>query len=143
MKKIITLYFVLLIVVSMKGQATFCEDFESYSNGTPIAETSKNWNSWDELMNGTVAPFIDDANVVNTQFNGGIPASSGSNGLYLNDATGAGGPQDVVLMFDTTQNIVSTTPLSTPYTTGSLNFSQMMYIIPGKTGYFNCVLVGI
>ena len=137
MKKLYILFFASFLAFNANSQASFCDDFEGYSNGIPIAETSKNWNTWDELMNGSVAPFIDDANVVNTQFNGGGPAYSGSNGLYLIDATGTGGPQDIVLMFDTTQNIVSTTLLSTPYTSGSLNFSTMMYIIPGKTGYFN------
>ena len=132
MKKLYFLFLASLLALNANSQASFCEDFELYSNGTPIAETSKNWNTWGELMPPyAIAPFIDDANVVNTQ------SSSGSNSLYLNDATGSGGPQDVVLMFDTTQNIISTTPLSTPYTTGTLDFSQMMYIIPGKTGYFN------
>jgi hypothetical protein len=142
MKKFYTLFFTVLLAFNSNSQVSFCDDFEGYSNGIPIAETSKNWNTWDELMNGSVAPFIDDANVVNTQFNGGIPASSGSNGLYLTDATGTGGPQDLVLMFDTIQNIINSggiiqPSVSTPYTTGSFNFSQMMYIIPGKTGYFN------
>ena len=40
-----------------------CEDFETFQNGDPIAQTSPNWNSWGELMNGTSAPFVDDANV--------------------------------------------------------------------------------
>ena len=75
----------------------------------------------------------DDANVVNTF------ASSGDFSIYLNDATGQGGPQDVLLVFDTTQNITNTTAgnLSSPYTTGTFSFSQMMYVVPGKTGYFN------
>ena len=136
MKKFYILFFTSLLTFNANSQASFCEDFESYSNGDNIAETSKNWNSWDELMNGSVAPFIDDATVVNAPF--------GFNCLYFNDATGSGGPQDILLMFDTTQNIITiptagtpATPLSTPYTTGSFNFSQMMYIEPGKTGYFN------
>ena len=114
------------------SQMTFCDDFEAYSNGDPIAETSPKWNTWGELMPPyTTAPFVDDANVVNNL------SFSGSNALYLNDATGSGGPQDLVLMFDTTSNIINTTTLSTPHTFGVLDFSQMMYVMPGKTGYFN------
>ena len=127
MKKIYILFLASMLSFNANSQVSFCEDFEPYSNGTPIAETSKNWNTWGELMPPyAVAPFIDDANVVNNQ------SSSGSNSLYLNDATGTGGPQDVVLMFDTIQNIISTTPLSTPDTSGTFDFSLMMYIIPGK-----------
>ena len=62
MKKIFTLSTALLLVGSIYSQVSFCEDFESYQNGDPIAETSPNWNTWDELMNGATAPFIDDAN---------------------------------------------------------------------------------
>ena len=124
----------LFITTSYSQTISFCDDFESYNNGDPIAQTSKNWNTWGELMSGTVAPFTDDANVVNT-----VPASSGSNTLYLVDATGSGGPQDIVLMFDTTQNITTSniTTLATPYISGNFTYSHMMYVRPGMTGYFN------
>ena len=95
MKRIFTLYIACLFVVSIShAQTSFCDDFESYSvglaGGDPIAETSKNWNSWDELMNGSTAPFSDDAQVANTS------ASSGSNSLYFLGTGASGGPQDVV-----------------------------------------------
>ena len=127
------LLIMLLCVVTVSAQISFSDDFEGYQTGDPIAETSPYWNSWGELMSGLTAPFSDDANVVNTF------ASSGDFSLYLNDATGQGGPQDVLLVFDTTQNITNTTAgnLSSPYTTGTFSFSQMMYVVPGKTGYFN------
>ena len=123
-----------LFITAYSQTISFCDDFESYTNGDPIAQTSKNWNTWGELMTGTVAPFADDANVVNT-----VPASSGSNTLYLVDATGTGGPQDIILMFDTTQNITTAniTTLATPYISGDFTYSHMMYIRPGMTGYFN------
>ena len=88
-----------------------CDDFDSYNSGDPIAATSPSWNTWGELMNTTTAPFVDDANVST------VMSYSGDYSLYLVDATGQGGPQDIVLIFDTTQNIISTTPLSTPYNT--------------------------
>jgi len=130
MKKTVLLLF-LLSSLSSFSQMSFCEDFESYTVNDPIAQTSSNWNTWGELMSGNTAPFTDDANV------SGAQSYSGSNSLYLIDPTGSGGTQDIILMFDTTQNITPTTVLSTPYTSGNLIFSQMMYIVPGKAGYFN------
>ena len=110
----------------------FCDNFDSYNSGDPIAQISSSWNTWGELMNGVTAPFSDDAQISS------VMSYSGDYSLYLNDATGQGGPQDIVLIFDTTQNIISTsTNLNTPYSTGHFSFSQMMYIVPGKTGYIN------
>ncbi len=97
-----------------------CEDFETFQNGDPIAQTSPNWNSWGELMNGTSAPFVDDANVTN------ILASSGSNSLYF-EAVGAGGPQDVVLPFGS----------AAPYTIGEFEFSANFFVNQGTGAYFN------
>ena len=54
-----------------------CDDFDSYAGGDPIAQTSPNWNTWGELMNGTTSPFSDDAVVVTTM------SYSGDNSLYL------------------------------------------------------------
>ena len=133
MKKTITLYFTVLLVVSINAQQLpFCEDFESLTVGDPIAETSSSWNSWDELMNGATAPFIDDARISSTQ------SSSGSNSLYF-PPTAAAGPEDVELMFDPTLNITQATlpTLLTPYVAGDFMFSQMMYVRGGAGAYFN------
>ena len=63
---------------NLSNQTTsFCEMFDSYQNGDPIAETSPNWNSWGELMSGLTAPFADDANITN------ILSNSGNNSLYF------------------------------------------------------------
>jgi hypothetical protein len=97
-----------------------CEDFESLTVGDPIAENSPSWNTWGELINGTSAPFSDDANVTN------ILANSGTNSLYF-EATGIGGPQDVVLPFGT----------GTPYTTGDFVFSANFFVKQGTGAYFN------
>ena len=67
MKKLVTLYTSLLLAVSINAQITFCEDFESLILGDPVVQTSPSWNSWDELMNGATAPFIDDAMINSTQ----------------------------------------------------------------------------
>jgi len=123
MKKILTLSTALLLVGSVFSQGTsvsFCDDFENYQNGDPIAETSSNWNSWGELMSGATAPFADDADVVN------INASSGDLSLYF-EAVGAGGPQDVVLPFGS----------GTPYTIGDFEFSANFFVNQGTGAYFN------
>ena len=128
MKKIFTLYTALLLAVSINAQMIFCEDFESLTVGDPIAQSSPSWNSWDELLTVPVPtpPFIDDAAVVNTN------AYSGSNSLYFLANPGPG-PQDIILMFDTTQNITQSTlgGLSTPHVVGNITFSQMMNIRNG------------
>ena len=132
MKLFFTLFTSLLLTLTVFAQQiTFCDDFEGYQNGDPIAQTSPSWNTWGELMTGTITPFADDVNISTTM------AYSGDFSLYLKDDVID--TQDVVLIFDTTQNITNTTTgsLSTPYTTGIFNFSQMMYIVQGKKGYIN------
>ena len=132
MKKIITLYIALLSVVNINAQITFCEDFESLITGDPIAQTSSSWNTWGELMTGTVAPFVDDTYINSVQ------SSSGANSLYF-PPTAVAGPEDVVLMFDPILNITQATlpTLATPYVAGNFIFSQMMYIRGGAGAYFN------
>ena len=132
MKLFFTIFTSLFLTLTIFAQQiTFCDDFEGYQNGDPIAQTSPSWNTWGELMTGTITPFADDVNISTTM------AYSGDFSLYLKDDVID--TQDVVLIFDTTQNITNTTTgsLSTPYTTGIFNFSQMMYIVQGKKGYIN------
>ena len=145
MKNIYKLFTVLLLLTATNTYAqlpsiNFCDNFDSYvgglppfTAGDPIAEISPNWNSWDELMNGSVAPFIDDCEVSATEF------YSAPNCLYIIDQTGAGGPQDILLLFDNTPNITTANinTLMTPYVSGVLTYSHMMKVVSGKTGYFN------
>ena len=132
MKLFFTIFTSLFLTLTIFAQQiTFCDDFEGYQNGDPIAQTSPSWNTWGELMTGNPIPFADDVNISTTM------AYSGDFSLYLKDDVID--TQDVVLIFDTTQNITNITigSLSTPYTTGIFNFSQMMYIVQGKKGYIN------
>ena len=98
-----------------------CDNFDSYQNGNPIAATAPNWNTWGELMNGTSAPFADDANVVNNMY------YSGTNALYFSSTATTGGPQDVVLPFG----------LGTPFELGVFEFSSMFFVNNGTGAYFN------
>ncbi|HJM16583.1 MAG TPA: hypothetical protein QF851_03925, partial [Flavobacteriales bacterium] len=133
MKKLYTLLFTSLLAFNANSQVIFCENFDSYANGTEIAQNSHDWNTWGELMTGA-NPALDDARISNTQ------SYSGSNSIYLNEVSNP--VPDIVLIFDTVQSITNVGGFlipspSTPYISGTFDFSQMMYIVPGKTGYFN------
>ena len=78
MKKSIILSLLMLFSTTIfTQQINFCEDFELLNPGDPIAQTSPSWNSWDELMNGSTAPFIDDALISSFQ------SYSGTNSLHI------------------------------------------------------------
>ena len=154
MKKLYTLLFITLFVYNSSSQTTFCDNFDSYTNlNLPIAASSVHWNTWGELMTGA-NPSLDDAFMSNNQ------SFSGANALYIDEMSTP--IPDIVLLFDT----LSTYSLgwrnntafntiqsydsmpgnfagswgalpSTPYTTGTFEYSHMMYIPVGKTGYFN------
>mgnify|MGYP001273521903 CR=1 FL=1 len=83
-------------------------------------------------MNGSIAPFYDDAFVSSSKY------YSAPNSLHF-PQNGTYGPEDIVLMFDTTLNITTNTLplLATPYVTGELTFSQMMYVTSGGGAYMN------
>jgi plastocyanin len=108
------------VIVVNNSQSSVCENFDSYQPGDPVAQTLSDWNTWGELMNGTTAPFADDANIYNSL------SYSGSNSLYLfsGDSQGA---QDVVLPFGT----------AAPYELGVFEFSSMFYVNIGTGAYFN------
>ena len=105
---------------STSPQASICENFDSYQNGDPVAQTLSNWNTWGELMSGTTAPFADDANI-----NSNL-SYSGSNSLYLFSGA-TQGAQDIVLPFGT----------AAPYDIGVFEYSSMFYVNTGTGAYFN------
>lgn len=121
MKLFFTLFTSLLLTLTVFAQPiTFCDDFEGYQNGDPIAQTSPSWNTWGELMTGTTAPFTDDANISSTL------SLSGNNSLYLFSGA-TQGLQDIVLPFGS----------GTPYTTGTFEFVSNFYVNPSTGAYFN------
>lgn len=120
MKKIFTLCLALFLGANIYAQqVTFCDDFESYQNGDPIAQTSSDWETWGSITAPT-PPYADDANVSNTM------SSSGSNSLYLFSGT-TQGAQDVVLPFGS----------GAPYTMGNFEFISDFYVNTGTGAYFN------
>ena len=119
MKKIFTLLLAVSLISSLSAQ-TYCEDFEGFTIGDPIGETSSVWTTWAANINpGLNPPFVDDVSV------NGIQANSGSNSLYLTDATGNGGPQDILL------------PLGGVWDLGQFELTMQMYVSNGTGAYFN------
>ena len=71
----------------------FCDDFESYDDGDPVAESSVYWETWATSYNNWLTPpYIDDTQISSGQ------SVSGFNALYFPFSSG-GGPQDIVLPF--------------------------------------------
>ena len=101
-------------------QVSVCENFDSYQNGDPVAQTLSDWNTWGELMSGTTVPFIDDANISSSLSNSGL------NSLYLFSGV-TQGTQDIVLPFGT----------AAPYVLGVFEFSSMFYVNAATGAYFN------
>ena len=101
----------------------FCEDFESYNSGDPIAESSPNWNTWGELLSGFTAPFADDAYVTNN-----YASTGGSKSLGFNLNTSTGGPEDIVLPF-------SNVGTSTPFYGGTFEITHDIFV--ENKMYFN------
>ena len=119
MKKIYTLCTALFLVGTINAQqVTFCDDFEGYQNGDPIAQTSPNWETWGSIVGGN-PPYPDDANISS------ILSSSGSNSLYLFSGV-TQGAQDVVLPFGS----------GAPYTLGNFEFVSNFYVNNNTGAYF-------
>ena len=120
MKQIITFIISIFIIAEFSySQNTFCDDFENYQFGDPIGETSSSWETWSSIAT-PIPPYADDATVTNTL------SSSGNNSLYF-VGVGAGGPQDIVLLFGS----------ATPYTIGDFEFSANFFVNNGTGAYFN------
>lgn len=119
MKNIYALLFASLLAFNASSQASFCEDFDSYTSGDPIAQTSTDWETWGSIT-APIPPFADDAYVSN------VMSNSGSNSLYLFSGA-TQGLQDVVLPFG----------VGTPYVLGVFEFTSMFYVNSGTGAYFN------
>jgi len=123
MKKFILLSLSIVFSFNTFSQTgVFCEDFESFSNGDPVCQTSPNWNSWGELMSGLTAPYSDEAYITNTYSN------SGDFCLGFNLNPNVAGPEDVLLP-------LSNTGHPTPYIAGLFTLTHNLYITTGA--YFN------
>ncbi len=120
MKKLFTILFSLSFLISSYAQVSWCDDFEGYNDGDPIAQTSNIWTTWGASSTpGLNPPYGDDANIVTTS------ANSGTNSLYFFSAPGGvGGPQDIVLPFG--GQVINL---------GEFDLTMNMYVTSGA--YFN------
>ena len=114
MKKIITLIFVSFFTLSLVNGQAFFDDFESYTVGSYLGNSSSNWTTWSSSTGGA-----DDVKIVNND------ASSGTKSIYFSSTSAQGGPVDVVLPFDGI------------YSSGYFTFAAKFKVPATKTAYFN------
>ncbi len=115
MNKISTLLIaIILIAVNAKAQ-TFNDDFESYTAGSLLAQSSTTWATWA----GPGGGGADDAPISNAL------AHSGSNSLFLSSILAGGGPDDIVL------------PFGSVFSNGAFVFECWLNIQTAKGAYFN------
>ena len=114
MKKIITLILGSFFTLSLVNGQAFSDDFESYTVGSYLGNSSSNWTTWSSSPGGA-----DDVKIVNND------AASGTKSIYFSSTSADGGPVDVVLPFDDV------------YSSGYFTFAAKFKIPATKTGYFN------
>lgn len=118
MKKATLLLSCVCLVLGASAQ-TFSDDFESYTVSTPLlGMQSPAWRTWSSTTGGGA----EDVAVITTDNH----TAGGSKSIYFQSTSASGGPQDVVLAFNTT-----------PLTTGQFTYTNWMKVQSGKTGYFN------
>jgi hypothetical protein len=117
MKKIYTIATAaLLSTTALIGQASFADDFESYTVGQYIGTVSPNWTTWSGANGGT-----EDTQVNNTMNN----TIGGSKSVHYSSTAATGGPQDCVL------------PFGGQYNTGTFMYSMDIFVTTGQGAYFN------
>ncbi|MBK8701437.1 MAG: Omp28-related outer membrane protein [Saprospiraceae bacterium] len=114
MKQLYLVFLLALISSGMMAQASFSDDFESYTADQFLGPQSPNWTTW-SLKDGTA----EDTKVTTAK------AASGTKSIYFSSTASGGGPQDVVL------------PFTDAYTTGVFEIGMKFFIEDGKTAYFN------
>ncbi|MCB0733146.1 MAG: PKD domain-containing protein [Bacteroidetes bacterium] len=113
MKKVILMAIAVLFPFGLSYSQAFLDDFESYTVGDYLANSSSLWTTWNNSPGSS-----EDCYIVNDKF------YSDSNSIYFYSSSG-GGPQDVVLPFGKVHN------------SGLFGFDCMFYIPNSSTAYFN------
>ncbi len=109
------LFFALFTVLSgVLIAQDFSDDFESYTDGAWLAQSSSVWTTWSNKP-GT----SEDAKISTEQ------AYSGTKSIKLVSTVTTGGPTDLVL------------PFGQKYTDGTFTYGMKMWIEAGKGAYFN------
>ena len=113
MKKLYLLTIGALLGFSISAQ-TFSDNFDSYTVGDYLGNSSSNWTTWSGSTGGSEDVKITDVN-----------ASSAPNSIYFGSTSAGGGPQDVVLNFGGVHNV------------GQFTFAASFFVETGKKAYFN------
>jgi len=109
------LFLLVLVTGAANAQASFTDDFESYTVGDKVAQKNPTkWRTW-ENKPGTGQ----DASVTDTF------AMSGKNSIVITGNPVNGGPVDLVL------------PFTARFTTGTFTYKMNMLIPEGANAYFN------
>ena len=96
------------------SQVTFSDDFEAYTVGEYLGNSSTKWTTWSNKPGSDEDVKITDEK-----------ALSGTKSIKFSSTAASGGPQDVVL------------PFGKRYTSGNLDLNLNFFIPEGKSGYFN------
>jgi hypothetical protein len=112
MKKIYMLIAMAFAFTAIKAQ-TFSDNFDSYTPGAYLAQSSTTWKTWSGTSGGA-----DDITISNAK------AHSGANSLYFT-AGSSNGTNDIVL------------PFGGEYSTGSLSTTLWLFVETGRKAYFN------
>ena len=113
MKKIYSLFIAMILAGGLFSQS-FTDDFESYSAGDYLAQSSDEWTTWSGTTGGD-----EDVQVVTDNVH------SGSNSIYFEAGPGGAGPDDIVLPFDQA------------YDVGLMTFTAWFYVEDGNGAYYN------
>jgi len=113
MKKVYTTALLIFMGSSLNAQS-LNDDFESYSVGDYLGDSSPNWTTWSGTTGGAEDVQITDAN-----------AHNGTKSIYFSSNSANGGPVDVLL------------PFGGEHTSGQFSFDSWFFVENGKNGYFN------
>lgn len=109
MKKLVSIFAMMLIVSSMMGQVLISENFDTYTVGDKLAQTAgAPWTTWSAAPGGTEDPVIS-----------ATQSSSPANSVYIGATT-----NDLVLNLS-------------DKTTGRFKIEFNIFVETGKVGYFN------
>jgi|GEM_PF-6064166 len=104
--------FLILLSLQVKAQS-FSDDFEAYTVGTYLADSSTKWTTWNNAPGSSEDVLIDNNR-----------SASGSKSIYFESQWGYG-PHDVVL------------PFGGMHTSGKFKFKSKWFVTPNTGAYFN------
>lgn len=114
MKKLLTSLSMLIMAGVAMAQFSFSDDFESYSGGAYLAQSSPTWTTWSGTEGNAEDPLVSTA-----------MAHGGTKSVYFSSTAANGGPVDCVL------------PFGNQFTTGTLVMDFWMLVNATRSAYLN------